>query len=107
MAGVADTDTVDVVAQDADGTYLLVMVEDRPWGASPEQVTQLQEKINTYAGYILDGGLARQYPETEGGPVRIRLDCISAPTDHFAHITEHAANQLTALGIEFVVNPSS
>lgn len=106
MAGVADTGTVDVIAQDADGTYLLVMVEDRPWGADPDQATQLQGKINTYAGYILDGGLARQYPETEGAAVRIRLDCTEAPTGHFAHITDHAADQLDALGIDFVVNPT-
>jgi len=29
MAGIADTNTNDLVAQDADGTYLLVMTKDR------------------------------------------------------------------------------
>ncbi len=29
MAGIADTITIDLVAQDADGTYLPLMTEDR------------------------------------------------------------------------------
>lgn len=107
MSGIADPHTIDLVAQDADGTFLLVMVEDRPWGSDPDQAAQLQEKINTYAGYVLDGSMARQYPETAGGPVRIRLDCTDTPTGHFAHITAHAASQLTARSIDFQVNQRS
>lgn len=107
MAGVADTNTIDLVAQDPDGTYLLVIIEDRPWGAADEQEGQLREKINTYAGYVLDGSLARTYPETAGGPVRIRLDCLEEPRGHFAHIADHAAAQLAAHGIGFQVSPKS
>jgi len=69
MAGIADTYTIDLVAQDADGTYLLVMVEDRPWGTHPDQSAQLQEKLNTYASYVLDGG------RTEGRAARARSRC--------------------------------
>ncbi|GAB2698192.1 DUF6572 domain-containing protein [Thalassiella azotivora] len=103
MSGIADTNAIDLVAQEADGTILLVMVEDRPWGAHPDQAGQLQEKINTYAGYLIDGSLTRQYPETTGLPVRIRLDCAETPHGHFAHITDHAAVQLAARGIDFVI----
>ncbi len=105
MPGIADMNTIDLVAQDADGTYLLVMVEERSWGSDPDQARQLQEKINTYAGYVLDGSMARAYPETAGGPVRIRLDCAETPTGHFAHITTHARSQLAAHNIDFQVNP--
>lgn len=105
MAGIADTNTIDVVAQDADGTYLLVMVEDRRWGAEEEQEAQLREKLNTYAGFVLDGDLTAQYSETAGAQVKIRLDCVEAPSGHFAHITSHAAAQLAAHGIRFEVNP--
>jgi len=107
MAGIADTDTIDLVGQDADGTYLLIMIEDRPWGADPDQADQLQEKINTYAGFILDGSLARHYPETDGHPVRIRLDCAEPPDGHIAHITDHAAGQLAHHGIGFQINPKN
>lgn len=107
MDGIADTNTIDLVAQDADGTYLLVMIEDRPWGTDPDQATQLQEKINSYAGFILDGSLARNYPETEGQPIRIRLDCTTAPDGHIEHITDHTAAQLANHGIGFQVNPKN
>lgn len=104
MAGIADSSTIDVVAQDADGTYLLVMVEDRPWGAVDEQECQLRDKINTYVSYILDGQLAQQYPETIGRPVAIRLDCLHTPTGHFGHIADHASAQLKAYGIGFRIS---
>lgn len=107
MAGIADTDTIDLVGQDADGTYLLIMIEDRPWGVDPGQASQLQEKINTYAGFIFDGSLARHYPETDGQAMRIRLDCPEPPSGHIAHITEHAATQLAQHGIGFQINPKS
>jgi hypothetical protein len=105
VAGIADTNTIDLVAQDPDGTYLLVMIEDRLWGADPDQATQLQAKINSYVGYVLDGTLVRDYPETNGQSIRIRLDCTQAPVGHFAHITDHAATQLASRGIDFEVNP--
>jgi hypothetical protein len=105
MPGIADTNMIDLVAQEADGTVVLVMVEERPWGSDPDQASQLQEKINTYASYALDGSIVRQYPETVGQPVRIRLDCAEMPTGHFAHITAHAKSQLEVRTIDFHVNP--
>lgn len=76
MAGIADTYTIDLVAQDADGTYLLVMVEDRPWGTHPDQSAQLQEKLNTYASYVLDGAspgsFLRRLPDRSGSGSTVR-----------------------------------
>lgn len=105
MSGIADTNTIDLVAQEADGTFLLVMVEERPWGSRSGQANQLLEKINVYAAYVLDGSMTRDYPETAGGRVRIRLDCSEMPAGHLAHITAHATSQLAAHAIDFQVNP--
>src|SRR6185436_14404941 len=58
---------------------VLVMIERRPWGAVPEQFSQIEEKINRYLGYVLDGFLVQQYPQYEGRPVVLRLDCAEAP----------------------------
>lgn len=104
MAGVADTNTIDLIAHEAHGTVLLVMVEDRPWASDPDQANRLQGKINLYVGYVLDGCLARQYPETVGKPGRIRLDCVETPTGHLAHITAHATRQLEVRSIDFHAN---
>jgi hypothetical protein len=103
VAGIQDPGVVDLVAQDAEGTFLVVMVEERPWGADPEQPRQLREKINAYAGCILDGSLAARYPELAVGPIRIQLNCPREPAGEIAAITAHAAAQLARLGIGFAV----
>jgi hypothetical protein len=104
VPGVAQANVVDVVGQDASGRYLMIMVEPRPWGTEEAQASQLKEKINAYAGFILDGTLARQYPESAGQPVDIQLDCSETPSGEFATILQHAAMQLQRLGIGFRVH---
>jgi hypothetical protein len=104
MVGLADTDTIDVVAQDAAGQVLVLMVETRPWGADRAQPAQLRAKINTYAGFISDGSLLRRYPETAGHRVLIQLDCLEPPGGEFTAIIDHATTKLSQLGIGFRVN---
>ena len=104
MSGIGDHSTIDVVAADADGTCLLVMVEDRPWNADPAQESQLRNKINTYAGYVTGADLVDAYPEAAGKPVRIQLHCVQEPRGRIATVVQHAANELHKLGIGFVVN---
>jgi len=104
MAGVAQTNVIDLVAQDASGKILLVMIESRPWGETSGMSSELREKINTYATFILDGGLVRQYPAAKGLPVDLQLNCPSAPTGPYAAIVEHATAQLKPAGIGFRVS---
>jgi hypothetical protein len=104
VPGVAQANVVDVVGQDASGRYLVIMVESRAWGTDAAQASQLREKINAYAGFIMDGTLARLYPETAGQPVDIQLNCCEAPSGEFATLLEHAAVQLQRLGIGLRVN---
>lgn len=107
MAGLADTDTIDVVAQDAGGQILVVMVETRPWGADAAQSSQLRAKINAYAGFITNGGLLRRHPETAGQKVLVQLDCAESPAGEFAAIIDHAKVKLAQLGVGFRINVRS
>lgn len=104
MAGITDTNTIDLVAQDAHGNYMLVMIESRLWNNASAQGQQLMDKINAYTGFIVDGSLARHYPHTAGQRVQIRLDCPEPPHGHLAHIIAHAAQELGKLDIGFLVN---
>ncbi len=104
MPGVAQANVVDVVGQDACGRYLMIMIESRAWGSDVAQASQLKEKINAYAGFIMDGTLARQYPESAGQPVDIQLNCCEAPSGEFASVLDHAARQLQRLGVGLRVN---
>jgi hypothetical protein len=105
MSGIHDSETVDVVAHDPDTQeYLLVMVEDRPWGSEPNQALQLRAKINTYVGFVVDGSLQDKYPETAGHRVRLQLDCASTPTSEILTIIDHANTKLRELGMRLLVN---
>jgi hypothetical protein len=103
-SGVENPNVIDLVAQDAEGVYMVIMTETRPWGTAPEQPEQLKQKINTYAAYVLDGTLASQYPETADQPVRIQLNCPEPPTGEIAVITDWAGRRLREYGIRFAVN---
>jgi len=78
--GVHNPKVVDLVARDDDsGAVVLTMIEPRPWGAAPDQIRQIEDKFNSYLGYVKGGLLERQYPQYAGAPVVFRLECVQAP----------------------------
>ena len=104
MAGIADTYVLDLVTHDPDSDeYALIMIETREWGHSPDQLAQLQEKINNYTAFALDG-LADRYPDSVGRPLRFQLDCVSPPIGEYADLVAHAARLFADHEIRFVVN---
>ncbi len=107
MAGLEDPEVIDLVAEDADGGRLLVIVVARPWGADPAQPEQLRAKMNTYAQFILDGGLASQFPQPEASRVTIRLECVTPPTPEIEAIVATARRRLERydIGVAVKVNP--
>ena len=71
------------------GEAVLIMVEPRAWDGSEERLFQLQEKINSYLSFALDGEMTDAFPHLAGKPVRLQLDCAVAPdamTEHFIGI---------------------
>src|SRR5262245_30902499 len=102
--GVQNPAILDLITVDAaSGHVVLVMVERRPWGADPQQLRQIEEKINRYLGYALDGFLAEQYPQYRGKPVRIRLECAEPPHGDAARFVEAAEDAIAACGLDFAV----
>lgn len=102
--GVEHADVVDTLFHDSDeGVVTLVMVENRPWEGSDLQLFQLQEKLNAYVSFALDGEMHDDYPAMRGLPVRIRLDCAAEPDDRTLQMLEMVAEQLSFQGIEVAV----
>ena len=64
---------------------------------------EIEEKINRYLGYVLDGHLASHYPQYEGKRVRIRLDCVEEPCGDAVRFVRAADQAIRAEGLEFVV----
>lgn len=104
MAGVQDTNVIDLVGEGPDGEVILFIVEERPWDASPTQVDDLREKLVTYAGFVANRDLVHQYPDLEGRPVRIQIDCPEQPSDAVAALLDQAAPSLSEFGITVSLN---
>lgn len=96
--GVHNPRVVDLVRLDeTTGEVVLVMLEERPWGADPDQLRQLEAKFNSYLSYVHGGHMAKQYPDYAERPVRFQLDCASNPRPEdrpfFTAMTNFAAGE--------------
>jgi len=102
--GVENAKVIDLIGVDpASDKVVLTMVERRLWGASPQQFQQIEEKINRYMGYVLDGFLADHYPQYEGKRVQLRLECAEEPHGEATLFVQAAARAASDHGLEFVV----
>jgi hypothetical protein len=84
VRGVQNPRIVDLVTRDPRrGEVVLKILEGRSWAGDPKglrtQLEQLEDKLNAYYGYVLDGFLVRDYPQYEDTPVCIRLECPEEP----------------------------
>ena len=71
-----DPSKVDLVSLTPAGDRVrLYIVSDSPWTGSDAQLQSLQEKVHNYVGFALDGQLVQAYPETNGVPWEIVIDC--------------------------------
>ena len=103
--GAGNSSIVDLIEVDpASGQVVLVIIERREWDSSPQQFHQIEEKINRYMGYVLDGHLTSHYPQYEGKGVQIRLNCAQAPCGEAVAFVTVADCSVRAHGLEFLVN---
>lgn len=102
--GVENPTMMDLITVDpATDMVVLEMVERRAWGASPRQFQQIEEKINRYLGYALDGHLGQHYPQYEGKRIQIRLRCAEEPHGDAVKFMEAAAHAVAGAGLQFAV----
>jgi len=102
--GVQNPRIMDLIEMDpVSEKVVLVMIERRMWGADSQQFQEIEEKINRYLGYVLDGHLASHYPQYAGKRVRIRLDCVEEPRGEAIRFVRAADEAIRAEGLEFVV----
>ena len=103
--GVQNPMIVDLIELDAaSNRVVLAMFERRPWGSVPHQLRQIEEKINRYLGYVLEGHLGEQYPQYLGKAVRIRLDCVEEPHGEATRFVTAASHVIRQEGLEFLLN---
>ena len=102
--GVENPAIIDLISVDpGTGAVVLTMVERRPWGVAAQQLRQIEEKINRYMGYALDGFLVQHYPQYAGKPVTIRLQCVESPHGEAARFVDAAAHAIRQHGMDLAL----
>jgi len=101
--GVDNATVIDLVAQDEQGALLLVMVEHRAWDGSDERLQQLQDKVNAYLAFALDGELERNFPGHTAAGLTLLLRCIEPPDAMVRGLIPPLRQALAPLGVRFEV----
>jgi hypothetical protein len=74
---------------------VLAMYETRPWTGEEAHILQLQEKLNAYASFILDGEMAESFPQFVGKPVEVQLRTRHQPDPLTLGFLNQAKDQLS------------
>jgi hypothetical protein len=102
--GVQNPAILDLIQPDrVSGSVVLTMFERRRWGAGPNQLQQIAEKVNRYLGYALDGHLAEHYPQYKGRRIRICLECVEEPWGEAIRFVEAAGQAIRECDVDFEV----
>lgn len=103
--GMEHAGVIDLLAfHQASDEVVLTMVETRPWAPGSPQLYQLQEKLNAYLSFILDGEMLEAYPQFAQKPVRVRLECATPPGPEEIGFLQHVHDQTRLQGISFEVD---
>ncbi|MCC7013452.1 MAG: hypothetical protein IT454_12885 [Planctomycetes bacterium] len=101
--GVHDPTTIDLVSRRPDGALVLVMVEQRPWVGSDQRLRELQDKVNAYLSFALDGQMQREFPGSSAQGLVLHLDCAQAPDETVRALLGPLRSALKPLGVSFEV----
>ena len=105
-SGIERTGMLDAFAHDTrEDVLVLAMFETRPWDLGERQLFQLQEKLNAYVSFILDGEMKENFPHLLGKSVRIELRTSHEPSERALGFLGRARDQLALqqISLEVVV----
>jgi hypothetical protein len=104
MSGLENPTVLDAMALDsATDKVILAMYETREWTGGEEQLAQLENKVNAYLSFILDGEMTEAFPQLRDKAVEIQLRTTHLPDDSAANLIVRIREQLAFQKIEFAV----
>jgi hypothetical protein len=104
MNGLENPGVLDAFAHDTrEDKLVLAMYETRPWQGEDRQLLQLQEKLNAYLSFVLDGEMAEAFPQLAGKPLEIQLRTIHEPEERAWELIRRIREQLGFQQIKFDV----
>ncbi len=94
-SGIERAGMLDAFAYDTrENILVLAMFETRPWEHGEHQLYQLQEKLNAYVSFILDGEMRESFPHLADKAVRIELRTAHEPSERALGFLDRARDQL-------------
>jgi hypothetical protein len=104
MNGLEHPGVLDAFAHDTrEDKLVLAMYERRPWLGEDLQLFQLQEKLNAYLSFALDGEMAEAFPHLVGKPLEIQLRTVHEPDPRAWDLIRRIREQLGFQQIKFEV----
>ncbi len=104
LNGLEHPGVLDALAHDArTDKVVLAMYEVRPWTGEELQLFQLQEKLNAYVSFILDGELQESFPDLATKSVEIQLRTLHDPDAKALEFISRAREQLALQQITFEI----
>lgn len=104
MNGLENPGVLDAFAHDTrEDKLVLAMYETRPWQGDDRQLVQLQEKLNAYLSFVLDGEMADAFPQLLDKPLEIQLRTIGEPDPRAWDLIRRIREQLGFQQIKFEV----
>jgi len=102
--GLEKPGVLDAFAHDTDrDVVVLAIYATQPWTDGFRRAFQLQEKLNAYLSFLLDGEFADAFPALVGKKAEIQLRTLHPPSDDATALIGHCREQLSFQGIDLVV----
>jgi hypothetical protein len=102
--GLENPGVLDAFAHDTrEDRIVLAMYESRPWEGDEMQLFQLQEKLNAYLSFVLDGEMTEAFPHLAGKPTEIQLRTRFEPDPSAWDLIRRITEQLSFQDIKFDV----
>ena len=104
--GIGHPNTLDLVTQ-GETEIFLVLVEER--ALSIDDASALQDKLNNYLEYILDGHLLHIYPAAQGKAAHIRIDLYASPVPFVLEFVQRYREAVAQYGVrvDLAINGSA
>ncbi len=100
LTGIDYPESIDFITR-SEGVVRLVLVEQRQ--LSEDNAPALQDKLNNYLGYVINGMLQTQHPESIDDTVRIRVELATEQTPFIHEFLLLYASTLAEYDIAFEV----
>jgi len=82
------------IDQAAGRVVLIIRHDDATWDGSDSQLFLLQEKLNAYLSFALDGEMVAAYPHFAHRPLGLRIETATPPDPRTLHLLSHVRRQI-------------